>query len=103
MPAAITYAHRLVKRQAEVRKSGKLKWLRPDAKSQITLRYEDDKPVGIDAVVLSTQHHPDVSIETLREGVMEEIIKPTLPKAWMTRRGAFTLSAAITRSGSRHV
>ena len=85
MPAPITYAHRLVKRQSEVRKSGKLSWLRPDAKSQVTLRYEDDKPVGIDAVVLSTQHHPDVSIETLREGVMEEIIKPTLPKAWLTR------------------
>jgi S-adenosylmethionine synthetase len=83
MPAPITYAHRLVKRQAEVRKSGKLKWLRPDAKSQITMRYEDDKPVGIDAVVLSTQHHPDVSSEALREGVMEEIIKPTLPKAWI--------------------
>ncbi|NJO13298.1 MAG: methionine adenosyltransferase [Gammaproteobacteria bacterium] len=83
MPAPITYAHRLVKRQAETRKSGKLKWLRPDAKSQITMRYENDKPVGIDAVVLSTQHHPEVSIETLREGVMEEIIKPTLPKAWM--------------------
>jgi len=85
MPAPITYAHRLVKRQAEVRKSGKLKWLRPDAKSQITMRYEDHKPVGIDAVVLSTQHHPDVSNEMLREGVMEEIIKPTLPKAWMTK------------------
>ena len=85
MPAPITYAHRLVKRQADVRKAGKLKWLRPDAKSQITMRYEDDKPVGIDAVVLSTQHHPDVSIETLREGVMEEIIKPTLPKAWFDK------------------
>ncbi len=85
MPAPITYAHRLVKRQAEVRKSGKLAWLRPDAKSQITMRYVDHKPVGIDAVVLSTQHHPDVSNEALREGVMEEIIKPTLPKAWMTK------------------
>lgn len=86
MPAPITYAHRLVKRQSEVRKSGKLKWLRPDAKSQVTLRYEDDKPVGIDAVVLSTQHHPDVTTETLREGVMEEIIKPTLPKAWLDKK-----------------
>jgi S-adenosylmethionine synthetase len=85
MPAPITYAHRLVKRQADVRNAGKLKWLRPDAKSQITLRYEDDKPVGIDAVVLSTQHHPDVSTEDLREGVMEEIIKPTLPKGWMDK------------------
>jgi S-adenosylmethionine synthetase len=85
MPAPITFAHRLVKRQAEVRKAGKLKWLRPDAKSQITLRYEEHKPVGIDAVVLSTQHHPDVSSEDLREGVMEEIIKPTLPKGWMDK------------------
>jgi len=85
MPAAITYAHRLVKRQAEVRRSGKLPWLRPDAKSQITLRYLDDKPVGIDAVVLSTQHHPDVTTETLREGVMEEIIRPVLPKHWVDR------------------
>jgi S-adenosylmethionine synthetase len=85
MPAPITFAHRLVKRQAEMRKTRKLPWLRPDAKSQITLRYEDDKPVGIDAVVLSTQHHPDVTNETLREAVMEEVIKPTLPKAWMSK------------------
>src|SRR5262245_48235992 len=85
MPAPITYAHRLVKRQAEVRRSGKLPWLRPDAKSQITLRYQDDRPVGIDAVVLSTQHHPDVSQATLHEGVMEEIIKPVLPKMWFDR------------------
>jgi S-adenosylmethionine synthetase len=85
MPAPITYAHRLVKRQADVRRSGKLPWLRPDAKSQLTLRYENDKPIGIDAVVLSTQHHPDVTQETLREGVMEEIIKPVLPKAWIDR------------------
>ncbi len=85
MPAAITYAHRLVKRQAEVRKSGKLPWLRPDAKSQVTLRYVDDKPVGVDAVVLSTQHHPDVSQETLREAVMEEIIKPVLPAGWLDK------------------
>jgi S-adenosylmethionine synthetase len=72
MPAAITLAHRLVKRQAQVRKSGKLEWLRPDAKSQVTLRYEDDKPVGLEAVVLSTQHSPDVSTKALREAVMEE-------------------------------
>ncbi len=85
MPAPITYAHRLVKRQAEVRKSGKLPWLRPDAKSQVTLRYVDDKPVGVDAVVLSTQHHPDVSQETLREAVMEEIIKPVLPAGWLDK------------------
>src|SRR5688572_25390769 len=79
MPAAISYAHRLVKRQAEVRKSGRLPWLRPDAKSQVTLRYEDDVPAGIEAVVLSTQHSDAVSTETLREAVMEEIIKPVLP------------------------
>jgi S-adenosylmethionine synthetase len=92
MPAPITYAHRLVKRQAEVRRSGKLPWLRPDAKSQITLRYEEDKPVGIDAVVLSTQHHPDVSQEDLRQGVMEEIIKPVLPKQWLDRNTRFHIN-----------
>ena len=92
MPAPITYAHRLVKRQSEVRRSGKLPWLRPDAKSQITLRYEEDKPVGIDAVVLSTQHHPDVSQEDLRQGVMEEIIKPVLPKQWLDRNTRFHIN-----------
>ncbi len=79
MPAPITYSHRLVQRQAEVRKNGTLSWLRPDAKSQVTFNYEDDKPVSINAVVLSTQHSPDVSMADLREGIMEEIIKPTLP------------------------
>ena len=79
MPAPITYAHKLVKRQAEVRKNGTLSWLRPDAKSQVTFKYEDDKPVGIDAVVLSTQHNPEISLESLREAVMDEIIKPVLP------------------------
>jgi len=83
MPAPLTYAHRLVKRQAEVRKNGALTWLRPDAKSQITVRYADGKPVAIDAVVLSTQHHPGVSEATLHEAVMEEIIKPTLPAEWL--------------------
>ena len=80
MPAPITFAHRLVRRQAEVRKNGTLPWLRPDAKSQVTFIYEDDKPVAIDAVVLSTQHSPDVSMSDLRDGVMEEIIKPILPE-----------------------
>lgn len=79
MPAAIMYSHKLVKRQAEVRKSGKLPWLRPDAKSQVTLAYENGKPVGIDAVVLSTQHCDSISTADLREAVMEEIIKPILP------------------------
>ena len=85
MPAPITYAHRLVARQAEVRKAGRLPWLRPDAKSQITFRYENHRPVAIEAVVLSTQHGPDVGITTLREAVMEEIVKPVLPAEWLTR------------------
>ena len=83
MPAPITYSHRLVKRQAEVRKNGTLSWLRPDAKSQITFRYENNKPVAIDAVVLSTQHSPDMGGKLLEEAVMDEIILPTLPKEWL--------------------
>jgi S-adenosylmethionine synthetase len=83
MPAPITYAHRLVERQAEVRKSGTLPWLRPDAKSQLTFRYENHKPVGIEAVVLSTQHDPDISDKALHEAVMDEIIKPVIPAAWL--------------------
>ena len=83
MPAPITYAHRLVKRQADVRKNGTLPWLRPDAKSQITFRYENDRPVGIDAVVLSTQHDPDMELKAIREAVMDEIIKPVLPAEWL--------------------
>src|SRR5210317_2057447 len=79
MPMPITYAHRLMKRQAEVRKSGRLPWLRPDAKSQVTIEYLDGKPLRVEAVVLSTQHGPDVDYEDLKEGVMEEIIKPILP------------------------
>ena len=79
MPAPITFSHRLVKRQADVRKDGTLPWLRPDAKSQVTFVYEDNKPVAIDAIVLSTQHHADVSMSDLRDGVMEEIIKPIIP------------------------
>ena len=84
MPAPIMYAHRLVERQAEVRKSGELAWLRPDAKSQVTFRYEDDRPVSIDAVVLSTQHDPDISQNDLQEAVMESIIKPVLPEKWLS-------------------
>jgi S-adenosylmethionine synthetase len=86
MPAPITYAHRLVKRQAHIRKSGELSWLRPDAKSQVTFVYEDGKPVGIDAVVLSTQHSPEISQQDLQEAVMEHIIKPVLPEAWLTAK-----------------
>ena len=85
MPAPITYSHQLVKRQAEVRKTGVLPWLRPDAKSQVTFKYEDGKPSGIDAVVLSSQHHADVKMSDLREGVMEEIIKPVLPQEWISK------------------
>jgi len=84
MPAAITLSHRLVEKQAQVRKAGELSWLRPDAKSQVTLVYENDKPVSIDAVVLSTQHDPDISQSDLREAVMESIIKPILPTEWLT-------------------
>jgi len=79
MPSAIYYSHRLVERQSQVRRSGKLGWLRPDAKSQVTLRYADGRPVSVDTVVLSTQHAPEVSMETIREGVIEEIIKPVIP------------------------
>jgi len=86
MPAPITYAHRLVKRQAHIRKSGELSWLRPDAKSQVTFVYQDGKPVGIDAVVLSTQHSPEISQADLREAVMEHIIKPVLPEDWLTAK-----------------
>lgn len=82
MPAPIYYSHLLVKKQSEVRKSGKLAWLEPDAKSQITFRYEDGKPAGIDAVVLSTQHRDTVDLRDLQEAVMEEIIKPVLPAEW---------------------
>ncbi|MDH4031433.1 MAG: methionine adenosyltransferase [Chromatiales bacterium] len=83
MPAPITYAHRLVQRQAEERRSGTLPWLRPDAKSQVTLRYENGRPVAVDAVVLSTQHDPDIQQADLREAIMETIILPTLPSDWL--------------------
>ena len=83
MPAPIYYSHLLVKRQAEVRKNGTLPWLRPDAKSQVTLRYDQGKPVAIDAVVLSTQHSPNISLADLREAVRAEIIAPVLPEEWL--------------------
>ena len=92
MPAPITYAHRLVKRQADVRRRGQLEWLRPDAKSQITFRYEHDRPVGIEAVVLSTQHSPDIGQRKLREAVMEEIILPVLPKRWINKHTKFHIN-----------
>jgi S-adenosylmethionine synthetase len=92
MPAPITLAHRLVKRQAQVRKSGKLPWLRPDAKSQVTLRYENDKPVGLEAVVLSTQHEDSISTKLLREAVIEEILKPVLPAKWINKQTKYHIN-----------
>ncbi|WP_372591411.1 methionine adenosyltransferase [Guyparkeria sp.] len=92
MPAPITYAHRLVQRQADVRRAGTLSWLRPDAKSQVTFRYEGGKPVGVDAVVLSTQHNPDISQTELHEAVMEEIIKPVLPAEWLDKRTKYHIN-----------
>ena len=92
MPAAITYAHRLMEKQAEVRKSGKLAWLRPDAKSQVTLKYEDNKIVAVDAVVLSTQHSEEVSQKEIYEGVMEEIIKPILPSEWLSQQTKYFIN-----------
>ncbi len=85
MPMPITLAHRLMKRQSEVRKAGRLPWLRPDAKSQVTIEYENKRPKRIDTVVISTQHSPDVDYEDLKAGVMEEIIKPILPAAFIDK------------------
>jgi len=92
MPAPIIFSHRLVEKQAEVRKNGKLPWLRPDAKSQCTFRYENDKPVGIDAVVLSSQHSPDISQKDLQEAIMEEIIKPVLPAKWLDKNTQYHIN-----------
>ncbi|QKI88516.1 methionine adenosyltransferase [Thiomicrorhabdus xiamenensis] len=92
MPAPIYYAHRLMERQAYVRKSGQLSWLRPDAKSQVTLRYQDGQPVAIDAVVLSTQHNPEIAQKDLQEAVMEEIIKPVLPSEWLHKETQYHIN-----------
>jgi S-adenosylmethionine synthetase len=92
MPAPITYAHRLVQRQAEVRKSGILPWLRPDAKSQVTFRYEDGRPVGVDAVVLSTQHSPEIPQDALQEAVMDEIVKHVLPEHWLDKHTRYYIN-----------
>ncbi len=92
MPAPITYAHRLMKRQAEMRKNGTLPWLRPDAKSQVTLRYEGTTPIGIDAVVLSTQHSPDIEDKALKEAIMDEIILPVLPAEWIDKNTRFYIN-----------
>ena len=92
MPMPVTLAHRLVKRQAEVRKNGKLTWLRPDAKSQVTVKYVDNKPVGIGAVVLSTQHAPGIKHADLKEAVIEEIVKPVLPKEWLGKHTEYHIN-----------
>ena len=94
MPAPIYYSHRIVEQQAKVRKAKKsaLPWLRPDAKSQVTLRYQDNVAIGIDAVVLSTQHDPSVKLKDLREGVMEEILKPVLPAKWISKHTKFHIN-----------
>jgi S-adenosylmethionine synthetase len=92
MPAPVTYSHRLMQRQAHLRKDGTLPWLRPDAKSQLSFIYEDGKPIGIDAVVLSTQHCDSVSTDDLREAVMELIIKPVLPAEWLTDKTKYFIN-----------
>ena len=92
MPFPITYAHRLVARQAEVRKTGKLPWLRPDAKSQVTVRYQDNNPLFIDTVVLSTQHDDDITHDTLSEAVIEEIIEPVLPPEMISADTRFLIN-----------
>ncbi len=92
MPMPITFAHTLTRRQAEVRKKNILPWLRPDAKSQVTIQYENDIPVRIDAVVLSTQHNAEVSYDDLKEGVMEEIIKPALPAEMIDKNTQFFIN-----------
>ena len=92
MPMPIVYAHRLMKRQAEVRKTGLLPWLRPDAKSQVTIQYEDNIPKRIEAVVLSTQHHPDVAYKDIKEGVIEEIVKPILPAEMLDEKTKYFIN-----------
>ncbi|MDP2239729.1 MAG: methionine adenosyltransferase [Burkholderiales bacterium] len=92
MPMPIFYAHRLMERQSELRKDGRLPWLRPDAKSQVSVRYVDGKPHHIDTVVISTQHSPDISHEPLTEAVIEEIVKPVLPKNMITRETKFLIN-----------
>ena len=92
MPAPIWYAHRLVQRQSELRKDGRLSWLRPDAKSQVTFRYVDGRPVEIDTVVLSTQHAPEISQDDIRDAVIEHIIKPSIPEELLTAKTRFLVN-----------
>ncbi len=103
MPAPIAYSHQLVQRQAEARKSGLLPWLRPDAKSQVTCRYEGGKVVGVDAIVLSTQHNPDVSYKDLREGVMELIVKQVIPAELLTKDTQFHIRQLHHRWSGRRL
>ena len=92
MPAALTYAHRLMQAQATLRKNGTLPWLRPDAKSQMTLQYQNGRPIAIDTIVLSTQHTPDITLADLKEAVIEEIIKPVVPTDWLTANTKFLIN-----------
>jgi len=92
MPMPIAYAHRLTKRLADVRKKGVLPWVRPDGKSQVTIAYEDGRPVGIDTVVISTQHSPEVSQKQIREGIIEEVIYKALPQQWMNKKVKFHIN-----------
>lgn len=92
MPAPITYSHLLVERQAQVRKNKTLSWLRPDAKSQVTMRYENGKPVAVDAVVLSTQHSPEIGLKELREAIMDEVILPVIPAEWLHKETKYFIN-----------
>jgi S-adenosylmethionine synthetase len=92
MPCPITYSHLLVKRQADIRKSGQLNWLRPDAKSQVTVAYKDSKPISIDTVVLSTQHDPDIEHKDIEKAVIDEIIKPVLPENMITSKTRYLVN-----------
>lgn len=92
MPAAIMYAHKLMRRQAEARRTGLLPWLRPDAKSQVTLLYENSQPVAVESVLISTQHDPNIQYQTIYEGVLESIIKPTFPAHWFTERTKYLVN-----------
>ncbi|MDQ7881912.1 methionine adenosyltransferase [Atlantibacter hermannii] len=94
MPATLVYAHRLMARQAQLRKARRLPFLLPDAKSQVTLRYRDNRVLGVDTVVVSTQHNPDIPLETLREAVIEEIVKPVIPARWITPHTRFLINPA---------
>lgn len=92
MPAPVTYAHRLSQRLTEVRKTKRLSWLRPDGKTQVTIRYDKDKPIGIDTVVVSCQHSPDIDQNTIREAIIEEVIKPIVPEKWLDKNTRFLIN-----------